>query len=187
MNPMTSSSSNPVRVCKFGGSSVANAENWPLIANHVRSLLDEDKQVIVVVSALKGITDLLEAQIRPETRQNAATTLEEVRDRHLGLLRALNLPADLLDIELAALGQWLEDETSLDDPARQAEIIGSGELLSSRLATACLEAQELPAERLDSREVLTSRPNARRSRQAEHLSAECHAEPDPAFQARLAA
>jgi bifunctional diaminopimelate decarboxylase / aspartate kinase len=187
MNPMTSSSSNPVRVCKFGGSSVANAENWPLIANHVRSLLDEDKQVIVVVSALKGITDLLEAQIRPETRQSAAITLEEVRDRHLGLLRALNLPADLLDAELAALGQWLEDETSLDDPARQAEIIGSGELLSSRLATACLDAQGLPAERLDSREVLTSHPNARRSRQAEHLSAECHAEPDPAFQARLAA
>ena len=66
-------------------------------------------------------------------------------------------------------------------------MLGSGELLSSRLATACLERQGLSAERLDSREVLIARSNPRRSARAEYLSAECRAEPDPDAGARLAA
>ncbi len=173
-------------VCKFGGSSVAAADNWPLIAEHVQTLLADGRQVIVVVSALKGITDLLEAQTRSETRQPADKACTEIHQRHQALLKALGLPADLLDKELAVLGELLDMDRSEDDPARDAQIVGMGELLSSRLATASLTARGIPAERFDSREILVSQANARRSRKTEYLSAECRTAPDPNVQKRLA-
>ena len=184
INPVHSSQ---FLVCKFGGSSVATAENWPLIAEHVQTRLHDNRQVIVVVSALKGITDLLEAQTRPETRQPADTVCAEIRQRHQALLEKLGLPTDLLDEELATLGELLDSDDGNDDPARDARILGMGELLSSRLATACLQAQGVTVERLDTREILTSEANARRSRRAEFLSAECRTAPDPQVQQRLAA
>ena len=172
-------------VCKFGGSSVATADNWPLIAKHVQSLIDDGMHVVIVVSALKGITDLLESQTRLEGRLPTDTVIAEVRQRHKSLIEALALPADLLEEDLAGLHELLQQPDAINDPATQARLLGMGELLSSRLVTACLERQGLPAERIDSREILTSQTNPRRSPRAEYLSAECHSEPDSNLQARL--
>lgn len=47
-----------MQVLKFGGSSVANAENISRVAKIVASAIQKDK-TIVVVSALSGVTDLL--------------------------------------------------------------------------------------------------------------------------------
>ncbi len=187
MNSSTPTPPTGFHVCKFGGSSVAAANNWPLIARHVQSLLDDGMRVVIVVSALKGITDLLEAQTRREGRLPTNTVIAEVRQRHNSLIKALALPADLLEEELVSLHKLLQQPDATDDPATQARLLGMGELLSSHLVTACLERHGLPVERLDSREILTSQTNPRRSPRAEFLSAECRTEPDADVQTRLGA
>ncbi len=48
-----------MKVLKFGGTSVANSENIKKIENVIYSSLKEDNNIIVVVSALSGITDKL--------------------------------------------------------------------------------------------------------------------------------
>ncbi|MCH5714870.1 amino acid kinase family protein [Niabella hibiscisoli] len=47
-----------MQVLKFGGTSVANAENINKVASIVKSAVSKDK-TIVVVSALGGVTDML--------------------------------------------------------------------------------------------------------------------------------
>lgn len=47
-----------MQVLKFGGTSVANAENISKVTEIVRKSIQKDKTV-VVVSALGGITDML--------------------------------------------------------------------------------------------------------------------------------
>jgi bifunctional diaminopimelate decarboxylase / aspartate kinase len=185
MNAATSTPTTLFHVCKFGGSSVANAENWPLIAKHAQALLEDGKHVVIVVSALKGITDLLEAQTRPEGRQAAESLIAEIRQRHSALIEALSLPGDVLDQDLDQLRDLLENPGIKDDPAIQAQLLGMGELMSSRLAAAGLSKLGLPAERFDSRDVLVCSANTRRTRRAQYLSAECRAEPDPNQQTRL--
>lgn len=168
------------RVCKFGGSSVVDPENWPHIAEHVRKTIAEGCHVLVVVSALKGITDLLEAQADPDQRQSATSVLDEVRERHHRLLKRLGLPLDTLDDDLAVLEHLLgeePDETAL--PAWQARLQGMGEVLSSKLATARLAMADLPARQIDARQLLKSRPLAHRNARTEYLSADCHGEIDP--------
>jgi diaminopimelate decarboxylase/aspartate kinase len=46
-------------VMKFGGTSVSSIACWGTICEQVRRHLDEGKQVLVVVSALSGVTNLL--------------------------------------------------------------------------------------------------------------------------------
>ena len=51
-----------MQVLKFGGSSVANSENINRVVNVIKEALGPDEKMVVVLSALGGITDaLLEA------------------------------------------------------------------------------------------------------------------------------
>ncbi|MEN7343528.1 MAG: hypothetical protein AAAFM81_11315, partial [Pseudomonadota bacterium] len=47
-------------VMKFGGSSVATKDNWLEIARRIRKRCDDRFSVLVVHSALKGVSDLLQ-------------------------------------------------------------------------------------------------------------------------------
>src|SRR6056297_1331648 len=85
MNSSISRSSRPAprwRVFKFGGSSVADASNWPTIAAQARAALDDDTGVVIVVSALAGITDLLESFILSDDRPEPDSIIDEIRKRH---------------------------------------------------------------------------------------------------------
>ena len=48
-----------MKVLKFGGSSVANAENINRVMAIIKETVSHDKVVVVVVSAMGGITDML--------------------------------------------------------------------------------------------------------------------------------
>ena len=45
-------------VMKFGGSSVSSVDCWKTICNQVKRNAEDGKHVLVVVSALTGVTDL---------------------------------------------------------------------------------------------------------------------------------
>ena len=78
-----------MKVLKFGGTSVANAQNITLVKNIV-SDVDAD-QTIVVVSAFGGVTDLLlqTADFAASQDLRYKTVLKEIEDRHIDTIKKL--------------------------------------------------------------------------------------------------
>jgi bifunctional diaminopimelate decarboxylase / aspartate kinase len=187
MSNNQSSNGSTWRVFKFGGSSVSHASSWRIIAERIDETLATGTCVAVVVSALRGITDLLQSQLDPDTRQAPKTLLDEVRSRHVGLMTDLGIPDQTLDTLFCELESLLNGNEDVDDVAWQARLLGMGELLSSQLGAAYLRQRALPVAWLDSREVLICPTDARRSRQGQFLSADCPVQPDPGLRQRLSA
>ena len=187
MSNNQSSNGSTWRVFKFGGSSVSHASSWCIIAERIDETLATGTCVAVVVSALRGITDLLQSQLDPDTRQAPKTLLDEVRSRHVGLMTDLGIPDQTLDTLFCELESLLNGNEDVDDVAWQARLLGMGELLSSQLGAAYLRQRALPVAWLDSREVLICPTDTRRSRQGQFLSADCPVQPDPGLRQRLSA
>ena len=81
------------RVLKFGGTSVSSLVNWRNIAATARQRGDDGSAVLIVHSALSGVTDLLERAFAAAIDQGAAAELLAVRERHLSLALDLGLDA----------------------------------------------------------------------------------------------
>jgi len=173
-------------VLKFGGSSVARAENWDHIADEVGQVARSGRHVAVVVSALRGVTDLLQSHLdagKPDPR----TLADEIAGRHRRFLDDCGLPASTLDDQLAAFSAFLENEFDGQSPASQARLLAFGEQLSSRAAVAILVARGLAARWLDSREVLTCDEPDDVNRRTRWLAARCSPDPRPDLARQLAA
>ncbi len=76
-----------MKVLKFGGTSVANSKNIEHVSDIVAS---QDKNNVVVVSALGGITDLLMSALQTAAKGESSftQTLKEIEERHLEPIRA---------------------------------------------------------------------------------------------------
>ncbi len=174
---------------KFGGTSVASRARWDSIAALVRERRAAGARVLVVVSAIAGVTNALQALIdaaqRGEPTEAAAASLAA---QHLDFARALGLAA------APGLAEWLarlqalaaDGTQSAADFAWQAEVLALGELLSSTLGAHYLEACGLPVEWLDAREFLRAEPRPNASAWARWLSVSCATAPDPAVQTAMA-
>src|SRR5688572_20858645 len=79
-----------MQVLKFGGTSVANAENINKVVAIVREAITKDRTV-VVVSALGGITDLLlaAAALAAESNELYREKLATIEQRHLDTVKKL--------------------------------------------------------------------------------------------------
>jgi aspartate kinase len=152
-----------VIVCKFGGTSVGDAEAIARTATIIAGR--RARQPVVVVSALGGTTNQL-LQIAEQSAKGqligALRAVEGLRDRHLSQTQAL-LPGTAADDvcnelsamfdELAHLAEALR--TLGDLTPRSLDAIASlGEQLSSVLVVAAFRQHGLPAEHLDAREVM---------------------------------
>ncbi len=80
-----------MRVLKFGGTSVANAYNMGLVADIIINSLQKEDTLIVVLSALGGITDaLLEAASLASKGDEAyKEVLHSIEQRHLFAVKEL--------------------------------------------------------------------------------------------------
>jgi aspartate kinase len=154
---------------KFGGSSLLGAKRMLHAASLVRPVA-QIKQVVVVVSAMKGITDRLLgiAQAVGERKsQRARADAEALLRTHLDVLHDLSLDADEQDRvarDLSSLGRDLLHEVSVCRPGAAkppaAELFDRlasyGERFSARLFAAALEHSGVPAVPVSSSEfVLT--------------------------------
>ncbi|HSN59528.1 MAG TPA: aspartate kinase, partial [Ferruginibacter sp.] len=152
-----------MQVLKFGGSSVANAENIKKVITVLKEKA-AGKKTIVVVSALGGITDLLLqcSTLASEGHENYQSILIEIEQRHLQTVRDLipiNNQSSLLsfvktqcnEIEDICNGIFLLKELSARTKDR---IVSYGELLSSKIIAAVLLAEDQPAHWIDSRELI---------------------------------
>src|SRR5699024_1483816 len=158
------------RVLKFGGSSVARADNWPRIIEQLRQVKEAGAKAVVVVSALRGITDLLQTYIDSGRDASTGTLHEQVRQRHAAMLFDCNLPDTTLDEPLTRLGDFLEREFDAESPADQARLLAFGEILSGHLAIARLGASGIRAAWLDSRRALIGDESRASSPKARYLS-----------------
>ncbi|HET7360282.1 MAG TPA: aspartate kinase, partial [Rhodanobacteraceae bacterium] len=175
---------------KFGGTSVATAARWQAIAGLVAARRAEGLRVLLVVSALSGITDALKALCRLADAPQRAHAAAAIASRHHALLAEMELPVpeavrERLDA-LAALATAGADD---DDGALhwQAAVQAHGELLSSAIGAAFLHAGGRPAHCIDARECLRALALPNQNARTRALSATVDAQPDPALAARLAA
>ncbi len=169
------------RILKFGGSSVADPQHWSHIARSVQSARESGIGLVVVVSALRGMTDLLLAQTSAETAQPIEDVMQTVTNRHLALAQAVGVPKPDLGATLDTLKAALSKAELCHDPAAQAELLAHGELLSSRLTIELLAHLGIASRWLDARKLLVCPSDASRSGAGQYLSAHCLAEPDPAL------
>lgn len=157
-----------MQVLKFGGTSVASAENISKVVSIVKDKVKSGK-TIVVVSALGGVTDLLlhAAVLASEGNETFRDKLSFIEQRHLDSVKQL-IPvthqSQLLslvkkscnEIEDICNGIFLLRELT----ARSRDRIASyGEWLSSQIIAATFKAQGVESVWKDSRELIVTNSN----------------------------
>ncbi|HET6553530.1 MAG TPA: bifunctional aspartate kinase/diaminopimelate decarboxylase [Dyella sp.] len=175
-------------VMKFGGTSVATLPRWQNILELVASRRAEGARVLVVVSALSGITDALKQLCAQEDKGKRIEAAKAIAQRHYDLLDHMQLAVpDTLGARLAELAQLAEDGPSLlGELAWSALVQGHGELMSSALGSAFLTHSGLATQWLDARDCLSAIALPNQNERTKLLSAMVECKPDPALNARLA-
>ncbi len=175
-------------VLKFGGTSVSSKPRWDNIAAIVRERAAGGQRVVIVVSALSGVTNALQAIIDAAGRgEDLSGRVATLAGKHLDFVKELGLAA------APGLGEWLTRLADLAADPRaagaafdwQAEVLALGELLSSTLGAHYLRQVGLDAEWLDAREWLTAERAENDSEWARWLSVNCDFRPRPEMQAAL--
>ncbi|HEX9705209.1 MAG TPA: aspartate kinase [Gemmatimonadales bacterium] len=129
----------PPDVHKFGGASLADAA---AIARAVQIVLAHRRRpMVVVVSALAGVTDtLLEVAAKPRPGR-----VQSLRRRHATVARALLTGSRLKEL-LAVLDEAFEEPGAMREttPRTTDALLAHGERLSAQLFAAALEAAGCP-------------------------------------------
>ena len=168
-------------VLKFGGTSVASRPNWEAIASLARDRQDEGFRVLLVCSAVAGVTDCLnELADRPAGHAG----LNEILDLHRALGRELGVQeGDWLPQGRALLEECVEALRQESAPAARAALLAMGEWFSTRLGACFIRQQELDVAWVDAREALEISPEPELSPARQWLSADCDARADRALTA----
>jgi aspartate kinase len=134
----------PIRVHKFGGSSVRRALS--LLVNIIATAHSKGEWPIVIVSALADVTNLLIKLY--ERSEEAEATFAEIVAIHLEWLKENSLPRDLLNEVLRTLEQ--NHVTHRDEVrASQATVVAYGERLAAIGVAAALRLRGVSAEAVD--------------------------------------
>ncbi|HEX7080275.1 MAG TPA: bifunctional aspartate kinase/diaminopimelate decarboxylase [Gammaproteobacteria bacterium] len=180
----------PWVVMKFGGRSVATAENWAKIAGLIRARLDEGVVPVIVHSALAGVSNALIAVLdAAEQGDSVDDALAQIRKQHVDLARALGVDAGILDDLFESLGQTIAGARLIREvsPRVHARVLAAGELAATTLGAAYLNRVGLPAVWQDARTLLTSTSSRNQTERAQFLSARCDYAPNAELQKRFAA
>ncbi|MEM9305117.1 MAG: bifunctional aspartate kinase/diaminopimelate decarboxylase [Pseudomonadota bacterium] len=170
-------------VAKFGGTSVSSRELWQEIAAVTAAHRADGWHVVIVVSAVRGVTDRLQSFADAPDAGAVDAVLAEIRRLHEPL-GGLDEPAVALEFEAlrAALQACAEHRT----PANRAAVLACGERLSSRIGRGLLADAGTRAHWVDARELLFADDSHNPRESSRYLAARCEHAPDPALEARLA-
>jgi aspartokinase/homoserine dehydrogenase 1 len=154
-----------MQVLKFGGTSVAKAENIEKVISIVTKAISKETTV-VVVSALGGITDILldSATIAASGSPDFVEKISTAEKRHFDCVSQLignNPPQELVsfikdtfeEIKNLCNGILLLNELT---PRSKDRIAGYGELLSSKIITAAFNQKSISANWLDARKLIVT-------------------------------
>jgi aspartokinase/homoserine dehydrogenase 1 len=155
-------------VLKFGGTSVANAQNIQKVIAIVNQKA-KDNKLAVVVSALSGVTDMLinaskKAASKDETY---IITIEEIKQKHFDAIADLVDAVNQNQLLIKINSQINQLQTLLDgcfllgelSPRTSDAVASFGELLSSQIIATALQ-QTIPNSNFkDSRELIKTNAN----------------------------
>lgn len=157
-----------MKILKFGGTSVANSQNILLVEDIIKEESSKHR-VVVVVSALHGVTDLLiqGAENASNKNENYLQNLKNIEEKHLNLVKELipiSEQSSLLsfvkkhcnDIEDLYNGIYVLGE--LTDRIKD-KIASYGEFLSSNIIAARLQHQSLDCLWMNSSELIKTNSN----------------------------
>jgi len=176
-------------VMKLGGTSVSRAASWKNAAAEIRAALTNGKRLLVVQSALTGVTDLLERLLDEASESARDAALAEIEARHRALAAEMNIPGEAITPRIARLKQQSLGATLTGEvtPRLRAEVLAAGELMASELGLAFLRELGLEPDWQDARELLRAETQPVENPPRHFLSAVCSAAPDAALSERLAA
>ena len=157
-----------MQVLKFGGSSVANAENINKVVDIIKDSVKKDS-AIVVVSALGGVTDLLlqSGSLAAAANELYKEKLLLIEQRHLEtvkLLIPLTQQSSILslvkkrcnEIEDICNGVFMLGELS---ERTKDKIVSFGELISSQIISSKLTSLDIDNTWKDARELILTNSN----------------------------
>jgi bifunctional diaminopimelate decarboxylase / aspartate kinase len=173
-------------VLKFGGTSVSSLSNWGNIARVARERRGTGARLLIVHSAISGVTDHLERLLEVATLDLQRCELADIEKRHRVLAGTLGVTAgegfervlaELHENAAAALERPPNDRT-------RARVLASGELMATHIGARYLAAQGLEACWMDARTMLRAESYGA-SAKATVLSAACGFSRDPRLIERL--
>jgi aspartokinase/homoserine dehydrogenase 1 len=152
-----------MRVLKFGGSSVANAGNINKIVSILKTRIEKEK-LVVVVSALGGITDSLISSVVLASKGDELykEELQKIENRHLEMVKELipiSQQSRILslvkkhcnEIEDICNGAFLLQELT---PRTRDRVMSYGELLSSQIISAKFQSEGFENNWVDARKII---------------------------------
>ena len=175
-------------VLKFGGTSVANGNNWKNIAKIVKDYSKKGLSPILVCSALSKVSNILEDLPKKSLDGNFESYIDELKKIHLNLAIDLELSDIqfindyLISLKNLLHGIYLTQESS---SRLKAEILSYGEILSTKIGNEFLKKSGISSEWIDARAWLKSVLPTPNSSSLNFLSNKCEHEKDHQFQEEL--
>ncbi len=158
-----------MKILKFGGTSVGSPESLILVAGVIKSFLDKKEDIVVVCSAMNGITNLIlkASHLAEEGNDDYLQVIKEIENRHAFTIRELlatrlqskslaNLKFTINELEEILYGVSLVKELSI---RTQDLLLSFGEQLSVPLITAFLQQEKTNAVAVDSRQFIFTNNN----------------------------
>jgi aspartokinase/homoserine dehydrogenase 1 len=155
-------------IMKFGGTSVGSAAALRQVTDIVKRARDKGHEVVVVVSAMSGVTDLLLNGARQAETGNTTSAdgaHGEILARHTQVIEALLAGSEWHDQILAEIRALLDEFDSLchsicvlgELTPRALDVIGGmGERMSVRQVAAILSRYGVPAQAIDATQLIVT-------------------------------
>ena len=156
---------------KFGGTSVGSPKAIQQTATIIKDTLKNGDSVVVVVSAMSGVTDLLLRSAKAAEAGDKWTYLninEEIREKHNEVIQNLIAPGDEQDAIASEVHDLLTAHMELCEaisilreatPRISDAIVSFGERLSSRVIAKVLQHQGINAKQYDSSQYIVTNNN----------------------------
>jgi aspartate kinase len=149
-----------MKVYKFGGASVKNAEGVRNMASIVKS---SSENLIIVISAMGKTTNTLEEIVKDYfagRKKEVAKGIEQLKNYHLSIVKELfgqdkAFTAEKIAAEFTLLEKrLLNTSPSLDFDFEYDQVVSTGEILSSKIASTFLNEAGVANEWIDIRQCL---------------------------------
>ena len=153
---------------KFGGTSVGSPEAIQQVVAIIQNYLDQGDEVIAVVSAMSGVTDMLLKSAKAAVNSDKWTYMsinEDIREKHHEVINRLMEPGDDRDAILEEVDTLLSAHMELCEainilseatPRIMDAVVSFGERLSSRVIAAVMQQQGINATQFDSSNLIVT-------------------------------
>jgi len=158
-------------VMKFGGTSVGSARAIAQAVEIIAAQYQTDKPLVVIVSAMSGITNQLLACARLAVQGDQSgyqQAIANLHNRHAEVINQLFTDQDPCDVLERELQKWVEKLTSYcasistmrEVTSRGLDAISSlGERFNARLISALLEKNGFPSQPIDADQIIITDDN----------------------------